>query len=127
MPECLDSSEADIIGYVYSPLASKQRNDQGLPVVDISEDSELVRSLITMLYPIPSEMPASYDRTLALLAAAHKYDMEAVQSSIRAEIAANGPSPTVDGAQAFRAYAIASRSRLTPEMETAALLTLDQP
>ena len=32
----------------------------GLPVVDVSEseDAELVRSLITILYLIPSEMPA---------------------------------------------------------------------
>ena len=99
----------------------------GLPVVDISEDAELVRFLITMLYPIPSELPASYDRVLDLLAAAYKYDMEAVQSSIRAEVAAHGPSPTVDGAQAFREYAIASRNGLTPEMEKAARITLDQP
>ena len=53
--------------------------------------------------------------------------MDAVQSSIRAEVAAHGPSPTVDGAQAFRAYAIASSSRLTPEMEIAARFTLKQP
>ncbi|KAH9026895.1 hypothetical protein EDB84DRAFT_1501240, partial [Lactarius hengduanensis] len=46
-----------------------------LATVEISEDAELVRSLITILYPIPSEIPASYDRILALLAAAHKYDM----------------------------------------------------
>jgi hypothetical protein len=82
-----------------------------------------------MLYPIPSELPASYDRVLALLAAAYKYDMDAVQSSIRAEVAAHGPSPTEDGAQAqaFRAYAIASSNGLTPEAEMAARLTLDQP
>ncbi|KAH9058202.1 hypothetical protein EDB87DRAFT_1627104 [Lactarius vividus] len=98
----------------------------GLPVVDISEDAQLVRSLITMLYPIPPELPASYDRVLALLSAAQKYEMEAVQSSIRAEVA-RGPSPTLDGTQAFRAFAIASSSGLTPEMEMAARLTLDQP
>jgi hypothetical protein len=96
----------------------------GLPVVDISEDAELVRSLITMLYPIPSEIPASHDRILALLATAQKYKMDAVQSSIRTEVA-RGPSPTGDGA--FRAYAIASSSRLTPEMDMAVRLTLDQP
>ena len=95
----------------------------GLPVVDISEDAELVRSLITMLYPIPSEIPASYDRVLALLAAAQKYEMDAVQSSIRAEVACRPPLKK----EAFRAYAIASSSGLTPEMDMAALLTLDQP
>ena len=98
----------------------------GLPVVDISEDAELVRSLITILYPIPSEIPASYDRVLALLATAQKYEMDAVQSSIRAEVART-PSPALDGQQAFRAYAIASSNGLTPEMDVAARLTLDKP
>ncbi|KAH8984199.1 hypothetical protein EDB86DRAFT_162989 [Lactarius hatsudake] len=150
LPECLDTGEADIIvrtsdlvGFLVhkSVLASSSlvfrdmftppdpSNDgttNGLPVVDISEDAELVRSLITMLYPIPSELPASYDKILALLAAAQKYEMDAVQSSIRAEVAC-GPPPTLDGAQVFRAYAIASSSGLRPEMEMAARLTLDQP
>ncbi|KAH9174349.1 hypothetical protein EDB89DRAFT_566245 [Lactarius sanguifluus] len=150
LPECLDTGEADIIvrtsdlvGFLVhkSVLASSSSvfrdmftlpdpsNDgttNGLPVVDISEDAELVRSLITMLYPIPSELPASYDKILALLAAAQKYEMDAVQSSIRAEVA-RGPSPTLDGAQVFRAYAIASSNGLRPEMEMAARLTLDQP
>ncbi|KAH9166769.1 hypothetical protein EDB89DRAFT_1891104 [Lactarius sanguifluus] len=150
LPESLDLSEADVVVRTSdlttflahkSVLASSSlvfrdmftlpwppNNEMvnGLPVVDISEDSELVRSLITMLYPIPSELPASYDRVLALLAAAQKYEMDAVQSSIRAEVA-RGPSPTLDGVLAFRAYAIASSSGLTPEMEMAARLTLDQP
>jgi hypothetical protein len=98
----------------------------GLPVVDVSEDAELVRSLITIIYPIPSEMPASYDRILDLLAAAQKYDMGAVQSSIRAEVTSR-PPPALDGAQVFRAYAIASRNEITPEKEKIARLTLDQP
>lgn len=147
LPECLDTSEADII--VRTPdlasflvhksvLASSSTvfRDMfalpshtnsgmvnGLPVVDISEDAELVRFLITMLYPIPPEIPTSCDKILALLAAAQKYEMYAVQSSIRA-LVARGPSPTME---AFRAYAIASSSGLTPEMDIAARLTLDQP
>ena len=149
LPECLDASEADIIVRTSdlasflvhkSVLASSSSvfRDMfalphppnsgmvdGLPVVDISEDAELVRSLITMLYPIPSEIPASYDRILALLAAAQKYEMDAVQSSIRAAVAHGpSPSPTVE---AFRSYAIASSSGLTPEMDMVARLTLDQP
>ncbi|KAH8985603.1 hypothetical protein EDB86DRAFT_3105656 [Lactarius hatsudake] len=150
LPESLDLSEADVVvrtsdlatflahksvlassSWVFRdmftlPWPPNNEMVNGLPVVDISEDSELVRSLITMLYPIPSELPASYDRVLALLAAAQKYEMDAVQSSIRAEVA-RGPLPTLDGVLAFRAYAIASSSGLTPEMEMAARLNLDQP
>ncbi|KAI9441850.1 hypothetical protein H4582DRAFT_1935403 [Lactarius indigo] len=97
-----------------------------LPVVDLPEDAELIRSLITILYPIPSKIPASYDRTLALLSAAQKYDMDIVQSFIRDEVARRQP-PVLAGAQAFRAYAIARSRSLIPEMNTAAFLTLDYP
>ncbi|KAI9450610.1 hypothetical protein BJY52DRAFT_1191702 [Lactarius psammicola] len=119
LPECLDISGADVV----SP---NNEIVDGLPVVDISEDAEIVRSLITILYPIPSEIPTSYDRILALLAAAQKYDMDLVQSFIRGEVARKQP-PVLDSAQAFRAYTIASSRRLIPEMNMAASLTLDHP
>ena len=147
LPESLDLCEADVIvrtsdltnfpvhksvlassSWVFRdmftlPWPPNNEMVNGLPVVDISEDAELVRSLITILYPIHSELPSSYERILALLATAQKYEMDAIQSSIRAEVEC-GPSLTVE---AFRSYAIASSSGLTPEMDTAARLTLDQP
>ncbi|KAH9058192.1 hypothetical protein EDB87DRAFT_1627066 [Lactarius vividus] len=150
LPECLDISEADVVvrssdradflvhkailassSPVFRDMFSLPQSPNSeaageLATVEISEDAELVRSLITILYPIPSEIPTSYDRILALLATAQKYDMKAVQSSIRGEVA-HRQSPVLDGAQAFRAYAIASSSRLIPEMNTAAPLTLDYP
>ena len=94
--------------------------------MDVLEDAELVPSLITILYPIPSETPASYERILDLLAAALKYDMGAFQSSICVEITSRPPS-ALDGAHVFRAYVITSRNELTPEKEMIALLILDQP
>src|SRR6266404_4728914 len=150
LPESLDASNADIIvrtsdltnflvhksvlassSWVFRDmfaLPNPPNNGMidGLPVVDISEDAELVRSLITVLYPIPSELPPSYDRILALLAAAQKYEMEGVQSSVRGEVALR-PSLALNMAQAFRSYAIASSSGLIPEIDIAARLTLDQP
>ena len=51
--------------------------------------------------------------------------MASVQSSIRAEVY-RGEFPVPKGAEAFRAYAIASANELIPEMENAARLTLDQ-
>ncbi|KAI0288674.1 hypothetical protein BC826DRAFT_1036219 [Russula brevipes] len=98
----------------------------GLPVVRVSEGADLVRALVTVLYPIPPELPASHERVLALLSAAQKYDMTTVQSSIRAEVIRRGlPAPT--GAHTFGAYAIAFRNKLLPEIVTAARLTLDYP
>jgi hypothetical protein len=39
-----------------------------------------------MLYPVPPEIPKSYDAILSILSSAQKYDMVAVESSIRAEV-----------------------------------------
>jgi hypothetical protein len=100
--------------------------ENGLPVVKVSEDAELVRALITVMYPIPSEIPGSYDKIIALLAASQKYDMPAVQYSIRTEV--NHRRLTAQSSdQAFRAYAIASKNSLSPETGTAMHLTLDYP
>ncbi|KAH8983108.1 hypothetical protein EDB92DRAFT_1611605 [Lactarius akahatsu] len=95
----------------------------GLPVVQVSEDAELLHGLFTVLYPIPSAIPDSYEKALALLSASQKYNMTTVQSTIRSEIGRQ--LPTTDAA--FRAYAIAYSKQLIPEIETTALLTLDHP
>jgi len=106
------------------PQPSDQEVVDGLPVVRLSEDADVLKCLLTMLYPIPSIIPNSYDKTLMVLAALQKYDMEGVQSRIRAEIRdKNLPMPT--GAATFRAYAIAGIRGLSSEKEMLARLTLD--
>ena len=98
----------------------------GLPVVQLSEDTELLNSLVSMLYPVRRMIPNSHEKVLNLLAACQKYDMVQVQSYIRAEID-RGIFPAPVGTEAFRAYAITGRKGLIPEMEKAARLTLDHP
>jgi hypothetical protein len=94
-------------------------------VVRVSEDAEIVRALITVLYPIPSEIPSSYSVVFALLAAAQKYNMPGIQSSIYAEISRRNLLAST-GAEAV-IYAIASKNKLLPEAQTAARLTLHHP
>ncbi|KAI0288676.1 hypothetical protein BC826DRAFT_957949 [Russula brevipes] len=153
LPECLDVSDADIIiqssdstnfrvhksilvsssqffrdmlSLPQRPQPSNHEIVDGLPVVRVLEGADLVRALVTVLYPIPPELPASHEGVLALLSAAQKYDMITVQSSIRAEVIRRGlPAPI--RAHALRAYAIAFRNKLSPEIGTAAHLTLDYP
>jgi hypothetical protein len=98
-----------------------------LPVVQLYEDADVLNSLISMLYPVPPEMPNSSDNILALLAAAAKYDMDATESSIRAEISRRGLLHSSTSAEIFRVYAVACSKRLIPEMATAARLTLGHP
>ncbi|KAH9166751.1 hypothetical protein EDB89DRAFT_1891081 [Lactarius sanguifluus] len=98
----------------------------GLPVIQLSENADLLNSLISLLYPIPPVIPDSYEKVFSLLAACQKYDMESVQSSIRAGIKLGTfPAPVV--ADAFRACAIAGSMELAPELENAASLTLGLP
>ena len=98
----------------------------GLPVVQLSEDAEVLSGLITMLYPIPFKLPNSYDKALTLLATAQKYDMFGIQSRVHAEIQSREfPPPT--GAEAFRSYAISSSGEVSSEREKLARLTLDFP
>ena len=121
------SLSSPFFGDMFSlPQPSDQEAVDGLPVVRLSEDAEVLNCLLTMFYPIPSMIPNSYDKALMALAASQKYDMDSVQSRIRAEIQGKKlPMPT--GAATFRAYAIASAGRLSPEKETLARLTLDFP
>ena len=92
-----------------------------LPVVRVPEDAEVLHSLLTLLYPIPSVISGSYEKSLALLAISEKYGMDAVSGIVRGKMSL----PTTKAA--FGAYAIASSKQLLPEIEAAARLTLDHP
>ena len=126
------------------PQPSDREIVDGLPAVRLPESSELLSCLISIIYPVPTVMPNSYEKVLYpcdmsavttnpcykvlyLLAACQKYDMNLVQSSIRAEVNRRGASLAPEGAEAFSAYAIATAKGLIPEMEDAAYLTLFQP
>ena len=153
LPEPLDVSDADLIirssdlvnfrvhqtvlamaspffGDLLSPpRPSVGESLNGLPIVQLVEDAELLHSLVSILYPVPSVIPESHEKVLFLLAACQKYDMVEAQSYIRAEINRSAPLgflPPFDNT-VFRAYAIASEKGLVPEMESAARLTLDIP
>ena len=98
----------------------------GLPVVQLSEDSGVLNCLVSLFYPISPVIPGSYKKVFALLAACQKYDMVSIQSRIHAEIN-RGTYPAPVAAEAFGAYAIASSMGLVLEAENAARLTVGQP
>ncbi|KAH8985650.1 hypothetical protein EDB86DRAFT_2833064 [Lactarius hatsudake] len=98
----------------------------GLPVIKLPEDADLLSSLVSLLYPISPVIPSSYEKVFALLAACQKYDMESVQSNIRDGIKL-GRFPAPVEAEAFRACAIAGSMGLDPELENAVRLTLGYP
>ena len=126
------------------PQPSDSESVGGLPVVRLSEDSDLLNTLVSMLYHLRPVIPKSYEKVLYslvtfsvvvpnacykvlyLLAACEKYEIAAIQSSIRDKVS-RGEFPAPKGAEAFSAYLIASNKGLIPEMESAARQTLDHP
>lgn len=65
-------------------------------------------------------------KVLDLLATCQKYEMTSAQWVIRAKVKL-GEFPVPKGAEAFSAYAIASRKGLIQEMEYAARQTMNYP
>jgi hypothetical protein len=108
------------------PQPSDKEIIDGLPVVRLPEDAEVLSGLFTMLYPIPFRLPNAYDKALMLLAATQKYEMVGLQSRIRAEIQTR-TFPTLTGPETFRSYAISSSGQLPSEAEKLARLTLEFP
>lgn len=92
----------------------------------VSESSELLNSLISLLYPIRTVVPNAYEKVLYLLAACQKYEMPSIQLLIREEVIRKQfPAPM--GTEAFPAYAIASANELLQEVKSASRSTLEYP
>jgi hypothetical protein len=51
------------------PQPSDGESVDGLPVVRLPEDSELLNSLLSKIYPVRTVVPNSYDKVLYLFAA----------------------------------------------------------
>jgi hypothetical protein len=49
------------------PQPSDGESVDGFPVVQFTECSELLNTLVSMLYPVPTAVPKSYDKVLYLL------------------------------------------------------------
>ena len=50
------------------PQPSDSESVDGTPVVQLPESSELLNSLLSMLYPVRTVIPNSYEKVLYLLA-----------------------------------------------------------
>lgn len=110
-------------------LSSFQPSDgetvDGLHVVQLSEDSELLNSLLSMLYPLRPVIPKSYDKGVVF--ARGLSEIRHGLSSVIYPYRGQPRLPAPEGTEAFAAYAIASGKGLIPEIENAARQTLDHP
>ncbi|KAF8491475.1 hypothetical protein F5888DRAFT_1620043, partial [Russula emetica] len=68
------------------PQPSDSEFVDGLPEIQLSEDSELLNCLISILYPVRTVKPKSYEKVFDLLAACQKYDMVSLLSRSRNDL-----------------------------------------
>ncbi|KIM72945.1 hypothetical protein PILCRDRAFT_829477 [Piloderma croceum F 1598] len=96
----------------------------GLPIIQVSEESKTLETLLLMCYPEDEWLPVikSLEDVHALLDAAVKYNMERVEKKVRKRLVAQ----CFLGNDAVRVFAIACRFHLREEAKTAARSTVGQ-
>ncbi|KAI0259120.1 hypothetical protein BC834DRAFT_661076 [Gloeopeniophorella convolvens] len=98
----------------------------GLPIIRMTEHSEVLDVLLSVLYPSPLPAIDSYIFVLQVLACAQKYQMESTMDLVRSLIAAGRfPRRPADNVLLY-AYVVATRNRLAQETRDIALLSLDR-
>jgi hypothetical protein len=65
-----------------------------LPVVRLPDSGEILRYLLTFIFPVTPVIPSTHEEALELLSVAQKYQMSTVLIHIRGSIARQNPLPT---------------------------------
>ena len=101
--------------------------EASLPVVKLSESGEILRCLITFVFPVTPVFPSTPDEIMELLSVAQKYQMGAALTHIRGSIVRQNSLPT-HLEPALRIYALAQRYGLRQEaLQMAQAILLKQP
>ena len=94
-----------------------------LPLVHLSDGGATLSSLLTFILPMLPVLPSSLERTMILLSAAQKYQMDAILTRIRGMVALQDP-PFIRPETAFHVYSLARMHGLQQEALRAARTTL---
>ncbi|KZP19347.1 hypothetical protein FIBSPDRAFT_955458 [Athelia psychrophila] len=109
------------------PADDESQTKDSLPVIQVSENGEILRLLLSMCYPLEVVQPTALDNLKLedvdlLLGAAMKYSLEKVEKRVREALIA--PNRISDNAA--HVFAIACRHRMDVEARVAAKATLSQ-
>ena len=97
-----------------------------LPVVRLPERGEILRCLLTFIYPVPPVLPSTPEEIMELLSVAQKYRMEVALTHIRGSISRQNALPT-HLEPTLHTYALAQNYGLRPEaLQTARAILLKQ-
>lgn len=100
--------------------------EESLPVLQLPENGEILKCLITFVFPVTPRVPSTLEEIMELLSVAQKYQMGAALSHIRNTIAQqNLLSTRLE--PALHLYALAQKYGLRPEALQAAQSILKYP
>lgn len=102
------------------PQNTSEVDHPQLPIIPVSEPSQVLDALLRFIYPIPNPHIDSLDELVPILTAATKYDLTSVVISLRAILV----DPRFTNAEPTRVYAIASRFEFEGEAQMASKYTL---
>lgn len=100
--------------------------DASLPVVQLPKSGEIIRCLLTFIFPVIPLLPSTPEEVMELLSDAVAYQMDSVLSRIRDRIARSYPLPT-HLEPALRVYSIAQEYGLRLEALQTARTILNYP
>jgi len=98
-----------------------------LPVVQLSESGEILRKLLTFIFPVLPLVPSTLEEAMELLSVAQKYQMGSVLVHIRAIIARYNLLLPTRLKPALRVYFLAHKYGLRPEVLRSARIIGNYP
>ncbi|TDL26733.1 hypothetical protein BD410DRAFT_742136 [Rickenella mellea] len=100
------------------------KDQDGIPVVDVSEDSTVIVELLHIIYPVKCQPMTNVELIRKVLGAALKYDVSLAVQEICGLLATRHSS---SGEDALRTYAITCHYKIEEEARLAAKATLQFP
>ena len=107
-------------------LPDDSRGEVSLPVVQLPEGGDILRSLFTFIFPVSSLVPPTTEKAMELLSVAQRYQMDPILAHIRGIIARENP-PSTQRDAALHTYALAQKYGLHQEALQAAQTILKYP
>ena len=105
-------------------VASSTNAQAQLPEVQLPENSAILTSLFTFVFPLTPALPPTLEGTMELLSVAQKYKMSSTVTHIRGSLSRQNP-PFINSENALLAYSLAQEYGLREEAIQAARLTLE--
>ena len=102
--------------------------EESLMVVQLPERGEILRCLLTFIYPVTPLLPSTPEDVMELLSVTQKYQMEAASTHIRGSISLQNSLPLQRLESALHIYSLAQKYGLRTEaLQAAQAILLKQP